>query len=147
MRQLDLGSRLVFRGAALLVGCIAAIVVVLWAVAHEAGQAGPRIAAKVSGRGLVRPLTVRPTDLDSGEPISGATVTASAGMTRPHVMTTQSSRLRQTGAGTYEARLSLLMAGDWTIRIGVTGKDVVSASAELPLKVRLGSGSGNGAAP
>lgn len=132
-------SRLVIRGAALLIACIAAIAVVLSAVSDEDEQAEPRIAATVSGHGLVRPLTVRLTDLDSGKPISGATVTASAGMTRPHVMTTQPSRLRQTGAGMYKARLSLFMAGDWTIRIGVTGKDVESASSELPLKVRLGS--------
>jgi hypothetical protein len=139
MTPLDPRSRLVIRAAALLVAGIAAIAVVLSAVSHEGGQAEPRIAATVSGRGLVRPLTVRLTDLDSDEPISGATVTASAEMTRPHVMTTQPSRLRQTKTGMYEARLSLFMAGDWTIRVDVTGKDVVSASAELPLKVRLGS--------
>jgi YtkA-like len=132
----------VTRGAALLVACLAALVLAPSAFAHEGGKAEPRIAAKFPGDGLVRPLTVRLTDLDSGDPIPGATVTASAHMTRPHVMTTLPSRLRQAGTGVYEARLSLLMPGDWTIRIGVTGKDVVPASAELPVKVRVASGSG-----
>ena len=133
------------RVAALVVSCAAALVIVAPAGAHEGDKAEPRIAARLSGEGLVRPLTVRLTDLDSGDPVSGANVTASAAMTRPHVMTTQPTRLRSAGKGRYKARLSLFMAGDWTIRIGVTGDDVVAARAELPVKIRLASpGSGGG---
>jgi hypothetical protein len=132
---------------AVLAACVAALVFAPSAFAHTGGKQEPRIAAELSGRGLVRPLTVRLTDVDDGDPISGATVTASAAMTTPHEMSTLPGRLRQTGTGVYQARLSLFMPGKWTVHIGVEGKDVVPASAELPVKIGLGSGSGSTSTP
>ena len=112
------------------------------AAAHSGGKAEPRIAAGLTGNGLSRDLVVRLTDVDSREPISKAIVTAAASMTRPHAMQLAPQRVPETRAGTYEARVQLVMPAVWTIRIAVTGEDVVAASATLRAKVgRSPSGS------
>jgi hypothetical protein len=122
---------------------VGALLVAPTSAAHIGGKAEPRIAAKLGGRGLVRPLTVRLTDLDSGDPIADATVTANAAMTTPHAMSTLPRRLRETQPGLYRARLTLLMPGRWTVAIKVEGEDVVPASAELPVRFGAASGSGS----
>jgi hypothetical protein len=135
-----LNRRLFVALAAIAVGALA------WsqpADAHRNGKPEPRIAASVSGGGLERVLTVRLTDLDSGKPISGATVTASAAMGSPHAMQTLPGRLQQTGPGLYRARLGLFMAATWTVTIDVSGPNVVAARAELPVRVAFGSTSGS----
>jgi YtkA-like len=135
------------RLAAGLVALLPALVFVPAALAHSGGKAEPRIAAKVGGSGLVRPLTVRLTDVDDGDPISRATVTASAAMTFPHEMSTLPGRVRPVGGGVYKARLALFMPGKWTVKIGVSGKDVTSASADLPVDVTVGSSGSPSAGP
>jgi hypothetical protein len=126
----------------LLTVAVAALVVAGAAAAHTGGKAEPRIAAKIGSRGLVRPLTVRVTDLDSRDPISGATVTASAAMTSPHAMSTIPGRLQETRPGLYRTRMTLFMPGRWTVSIKVEGDDVVPASAELPVRAGLGTTAG-----
>lgn len=127
------------RRAPSVVALVLALVVVPSTLAHNGGKAEPRIAAELGGSGLVRPLTVRLTDVDNGDPISGATVTASAAMTAPHEMGTLPGRLQPVGDGVYRARLALFMPGKWTVKIGVSGKDLSSASADLPVSVSLRS--------
>ena len=108
--------------------------------AHIGGKAEPRIAAGLTGQGLARNLVVRLTDVDSGDLIGGATVSASASMTHPHPMQLVPSRLRQTGPGTYRARLVLPMPAVWTIKIDVKGDDVVAASASVRTRTRVVGG-------
>ena len=105
--------------------------------AHIGGKAEPRIAAGLSGQGFARNLVVRLTDVDSGNPIGGATVSASASMTQPHPMQLVPSPLRQTGLGTYTGRLLLPMPAVWTIKIDVKGDDVVSASSSLRTRTQV----------
>jgi hypothetical protein len=125
------------RAAAAIAALAALLVSPATAFGHENGKAEPRIAAAVSGGdGLARTLTVRLTDLDSGDPIQGATVTAFAQMTRPHVMRTAPWALSERKPGTYTARVQFLMAADWDVRIDVRGADVVPATSDLPIEIR-----------
>lgn len=115
---------------------VAGLVVAGTALAHSGGKAEPRIAAAVSqGSGLLRVITVRLTDIDQGTPVSGATVTAAAEMTDPDVMRTAPWRLGQTTPGIYRARARFPMAGDWSVRIDVTGEKVVAATSRLPVRI------------
>lgn len=122
----------------------ALLVVLVWpaaAPAHESGKAEPRIRAGVSdNQGLVRILTVQLTDLDSGEQVRGATVTAAAEMTSPHLMKTSAWSLAETSAGTYEARVKFPMAASWEISVEVTGEKVVAASSRFPVQIEQGAG-------
>lgn len=112
--------------------------------AHEGGKAQPRIAAGVSGAGLVRTLTVRLTDVDSREPVPGATVTATAEMTEPHTMTLWPWTLaeQRRPPGIYRARVRFPMAARWTVLIAVTGKEVVAARSQLPVTTRSSAAAG-----
>jgi hypothetical protein len=74
-------------------------------------------------------MTVRVTNAESGQPIRGATVTASAKMTVPHVMTFPAWPLSEQAPGTYQARVDFLMPADWTMTVNVSGANVAEASA------------------
>jgi hypothetical protein len=108
------------------------------AVAHQGGKAEPLIAAAVDGKGLVRTLTVRLTDVDSRKPVAGATVTVTAEMTRPHTMTLAPWALaeQRRPPGTYRARVRFPMAARWTVTIAVTGAKVVAARSQLVMTTR-----------
>ena len=136
------------RGMVAVIALTAALVLPATALGHENGKAQPRIAAALSGGdGLVRTLTVRLTDLDSGDVIEGAEVSAFAQMTRPHVMRTAPWALTERKPGTYRARVQFLMAADWDVRIDVRGSDVVAATSELPIEItRVESAGGDPAA-
>ena len=127
------------RHLALPAGILAALAlaVVPAAHAHSGGKAVPRISAVVAGKSMTRDITVRLTDADDGDPIDGANVTVAASMTRPHVMSLAPEPLPATGSGTYGGRIQLLMPATWTIRIGVSGKEVVPASASVETKATL----------
>lgn len=104
--------------------------------AHEGGKPEPRIAAGVSGSpGLFRILTVRLTDVDSGKPVAGATVIASAEMTSPQVMRTSPWQLAELSPGLYRARVRFPMPADWSVSVGASGDDVVAASSMLPVRI------------
>ena len=113
------------------------LVLVSVAEAHSGGKALPRILAAVSGKGLTRDLSVRLTDVDDGDPIDGATVTVASSMERPHPMSLAPEPLPSTGSGTYAGRIQLVMPAVWTLKIAVTGKDVVPASATVQTKATL----------
>lgn len=106
---------------------------------HSGEKALPRISAVVSGKGLTRDVSVRLTDVDDGDPIDGATVTVASSMERPHPMSLAPEPLPSTGSGTYAGRIQLVMPAVWTLKIAVTGKDVVSASATVQTKATLSS--------
>lgn len=106
------------------------------ASAHKGEKAEARIAASVAAGGLVRVLNVRLTDLDDGNPVSGATVVASAEMASPHVMRLAPWSLAESARGLYRARVRFAMAARWTVSIGVSGRRVVAASAQLPVAIR-----------
>ena len=110
------------------------------AAAHEGGKAEPRIAAGVSaGAGLARVVTVRLTDLDSGEPVRGAIVTAAAEMASPHAMRIAPWGLAEESPGVYQARVRFAMPATWTLSVNVSGEDVVAASSRLPVKIERGT--------
>ena len=117
---------------------VAGLAVAGTVLAHSGGKAEPRIAAGVSrGSGLLlRVITVRLTDIDQGTPVSGATVTAAAEMTDPHVMRAAPWRLDETTPGVYRARVRFPMAADWSVRIDVTGEKVIAATAMTPTVVQ-----------
>lgn len=100
--------------------------------AHDGGKPKPRITAALSSGGLVRTLSVQLVDADSGEPISGAVVSASGEMSSPHLMRTVSVTIRARGSGVYRDQLRFPMPGDWAVDITVGGEQVVEASARLP---------------
>jgi YtkA-like protein len=107
------------------------------AVAHDdQGRAEPRIAAQARGSGFNRTLIVRLTDLDSGQPISGATVKVKTRMTRPHVMELLTRTIpERRPSGTYRLPYTFVMPGDWTAEFQVSGAKVVPATAELPVPI------------
>lgn len=105
--------------------------------AHSGGKALPRISAVVAGKGLTRDVSVHLTDADDGDPIEGATVTVAASMERPHPMSLGPAALPSTGQGIHEGRIQLVMPAVWTLKIAVTGKDVVPASATIQTKATL----------
>jgi hypothetical protein len=108
--------------------------------AHVGGKAQPRIAASLSGgEGLAQTLTVRLTDLDSGEAIEGASVSAFAQMTSPHVMRTAPWALAEQEPGLYQGRVRFLMPASWLVRVRVDGTEVVPATAELPVEIERAS--------
>jgi hypothetical protein len=118
-------------------GVVALLAVVLAppAGAHKAGKAEPRIAAGLSEEaGLERTLTVELEDIDSGNPIRRAVVTAFAEMTSDEMRTTP-VRLREVRAAVYRATLEFPEEGSWTVRIQVRGEKVWKASAKLPVEV------------
>ena len=119
-----------------------AVVAAAPAAAHKGGKAEPRIAAAVrdTGRGFERVVTVRLTDVDSGKPVTGATVTAAAEMVDPHLMRLAPWPLAEGKPGIYRARVQLVMPATWALRIAVTGSDVVPASARLSFEVKPPAG-------
>jgi uncharacterized membrane protein len=120
---------------ALVVAAVVGLALAPAAAAHSGGKAEPRISAGLSGTGLSRDVVVRLTDVDSGEPIDGATVTAAASMSVPHTMQLAPEPVPQTGPGTYRGRIQLLMPAVWTFRIGVSGPKVVGASATMRARI------------
>jgi hypothetical protein len=118
---------------------LAVLVALAWsapAAAHRGDKAEPRIAAALGGEGLARTLTVRLNDLDSGDPVKGATVVALGTMTDGG-MRTDRVRLREVQPAVYRARIEFPHAAAWRIRITVTGKKVVTARATLPAFVEV----------
>lgn len=116
---------------------VAALAVPSPALAHQGDRAKPRIAASLSDEsGLDQTLSVRLRDADSPEPVTTATVSATALMTSPHVMRTTPWRLAALGGGLYRTRLRFPMAARWEVEIAVSGEDVVGATAQLAAVVR-----------
>ena len=110
------------------------------AQAHEGGKAEPRIAAGVSANaGTVRLLNVRLTDIDSGKPVRGATVLATAEMNAPHLMRLAPWELSETATGLYRARVRFAMPARWTVTIAVSGKRVGAAHSNLPVTIERGA--------
>jgi hypothetical protein len=106
------------------------------AAAHRDGKAEPRIAARAQGKGFDRTLIVRLTDLDSGKPISGATVEVEASMTRPHFMSLIPRKVPEyRPPGTYRLPYYFIMTGDWTAEFRVSGAKVIGAKATLPVPI------------
>lgn len=115
---------------------LAALVTAAAAQAHQGGKAEPRIAAALrADRGTVRLLDVRLTDVDSGKPVRGATVLASAEMSEPHLMRIAPWRLSETAAGMYRARVRFVMPARWTVSIAVSGERVVAARSSMQATV------------
>jgi hypothetical protein len=92
------------------------------AAAHAAQQ--PRVEVKAPGNGLIRSMTVRLTDPDSGAPIDGAEVTAMATMTKPHFMSMPLLRFHPDGGGRYQTRVRFEMRAPWTMTMQVTRGDL-----------------------
>jgi hypothetical protein len=108
------------------------------AAAHEGGKAEPRIAAQAKGTGFNRMLVVRLTDLDSGEPIRGATVEVKTQMTRPHFMTLLPRTIPESSRpGVYRLPYTFVMPGEWKAEFQVSGKKVVGAKATLDVPVAV----------
>ena len=114
-----------------------ALMLISSAGAHSGGKAVPRISAVVAGKGLTRDVSVRLTDVDDGDPIEGATVTVAASMRSPHPMSLSPEPLSPVGSATYKGQIQLVMPAVWTLKIAVTGKDVVPASATVKTKATL----------
>jgi hypothetical protein len=111
------------------------------ASAHRDGKAEPRISAEGRGNGFNRTLIVRLTDLDSGDPISGAIVLVRPRMTRPHVMALLPRTIPETRVrGTYSLPYTFAMPGDWKAHLEVTGPNVVTAEADLDVPVAQSTG-------
>ena len=122
--------------AGLALGLVLALALAAPAAAHEGGKAEPRIAASVSETGgLERVVTVKLTDIDGGEPVSGATVTVAAAMTDPHLMRLAPGELAETEPGIYQARVRFVMPAAWELTIEATGDDVVAATSRLPVEI------------
>jgi hypothetical protein len=118
------------------------------AQAHEGGKAQPRIAAALSANaGTVRVLNVRLTDIDSGKPVRGATVVATAEMSEPHLMRLAPWQLSETAAGLYRARVRFAMPARWTVSITVSGEQVVAARSSLQATVERGAAAAPPVAP
>jgi hypothetical protein len=106
------------------------------AAAHRDGKAEPRISAQARGTGFNRTLIVRLNDLDSGDPILGATVKVRTAMTRPHVMTLIPRTIPETKRpGVYSLPYTFVMPGDWSAEFEVTGQKVVTAKAKLDVPI------------
>ena len=103
------------------------------ALAHDGDKPTARISAALSSENsLTRTLTVRLVDTDSGEPITGAVVRASAEMASPHLMRTVPVAIGPRGGGVYRDRIRFPMSGEWAVDVSVSGDQVVAASARLP---------------
>jgi hypothetical protein len=100
----------------------------------------PRVEVKTPGDGLIRSVTVRLTDPESGAPIDGAAITAIATMTKPHLMSMPPLQFRPEGGGRYVSRVQFEMRTPWTVTMRVTGRNfaplfstfVVDANAPSP---------------
>ena len=115
--------------------------------AHREGKAEPRIAAGLSDEaGLVRTLTVRLTDRDSGDPVRGATVVAVAELIGGG-LEPSSMRLSEVRPALHRARITFPDAGAWRIRITVSGEKVVRARAALPVQIEPAEDEAAGAPP
>jgi uncharacterized membrane protein len=80
-------------------------------------------------------LIVRLTDLDSGDPISGAKVLVRPEMTRPHFMALLPRTVPERSPGLYRLPYTFAMPGDWRANIEVSGEKVVGAKAELAVPI------------
>jgi YtkA-like protein len=104
--------------------------------AHEGGKAEPRIVAQARGSGFNRTIIVRLTDVDSGDPISGANVKLHTRMTSPHVMELLPRTIPETKRrGVYSLPYTFVMPGNWNAEFEVTGPKVVTAKAVLGVPV------------
>lgn len=104
----------------------------------DKGRAEPRIAAEARGSGFNRTLIVRLTDVDSGKPISGATVKVKTRMTRPHVMELLKRTIPEgRPQGTYRLPYTFVMPGDWSAEFEVSGAKVVPAKASLDIPIAV----------
>jgi len=86
-----------------------------------ARAAEPRVEVKAPGNGLIRAVTVRLTDPNSGAPVEGARITAVATMTDPHLMSMPPIDLRAEGGGRYASRVQFEMRAPWTVTMRVAG--------------------------
>ena len=122
-----------------LAALVLAALVPAQAAAHDdQGRAEPRIAAQARGNGFNRTFVVRLTDLDSGNPISGATVKVKTRMTRPHVMELLTRTIPEgRPKGTYRLPYTFVMPGDWNAEFQVSGAKVVPASADLDVPIEV----------
>jgi hypothetical protein len=128
--------------AFLLLAAIAlALVAAETAAAHDdQGRAEPRIAAQARGQGFNRTLIVGLTDIDSRQPISGATVRVKTRMTRPHVMELLTRTIPEgRPKGTYRLPYTFVMRGDWAAEFRVSGTKVVPARATLSVPIAVGT--------
>jgi hypothetical protein len=130
-----MGSAMTHRFPAFVLVAAAFLLAASPAGAHREGKAEPRIAAGLSDEaGLVRTLTVRLTDRDSGDPIRGATVVAVTELTGGS-LETPSMRLSEVRPALHRARITFPDAGPWRIHIMVSGEKVVKARAALPIQI------------
>ena len=130
-----MGSAMAHRLPAFVLVAAAILLAAGPAGAHREGTAEPRIAAGLSDEaGLVRTLTVRLTDRDSGDPVRGATVVAAAELTGGG-LETSGVRLSEVRPALHRARITFPDAGAWRIRITVSGEKVVKARAALPVQI------------
>ncbi len=102
----------------------------------SAGNA--QISARALGKGLRRVIVVSAKDKRSGVPLRGATVTAQATMTCPHLMPQLGRPLREESDGTYRGNYDLIMPGQWAISIVVRSKEGGATTSALPLNVKSG---------
>jgi YtkA-like len=109
---------------------IAALVLVCQAAAHAASGPTPRIEFEAPGTGPIRTLTVRLKDAN-GAPISGASVTATATMTTPHLMSTPPWHLHPAGRGVYKAQVFFAMLANWTVTVRASGRNVAPSSSKV----------------
>jgi hypothetical protein len=118
---------------------VATLLVPAQAAAHDdQGRAEPRISAQARGNGFNRTLIVRLTDIDSGDPISGATVKVKTRMSRPHVMELLTRTIpERRPKGTYTLPYTFVMPGDWSAEFQVSGAKVVPAKASLDVPIAV----------
>ena len=115
------------------------------ASAHVGDKAQPRIAAGLSaGPGLERVLSVRLRDLDSGDPVRRARVTA-FGETGNAETRTPSLRLSEVRPAVYRTPMTFPRGGAWTLRISVAGPKVVAAQASMRVRIEAEQPAGHGA--
>ena len=102
-----------------------ALLIALLLCAPAAARAAepPRVEVKAPGSGLIRSVTVRLSDPDSGAPIDGAGVSAIAMMTKPHLMSMPPLHFRPEGGGRYTSRTQFEMPAPWTVTLRVTDRD------------------------
>src|SRR5207245_863293 len=81
-----------------------------------------------------------------GAPARGARVAASAGMPAMPGMAPSTAELRETAPGHYEGSVALSMAGEWNLRLTISGS-AGSGTAEFPLTPGESAASPESASP
>jgi YtkA-like len=92
-------------------------------------------------------LIVRLTDVDSGKPISGATVLVRPEMTSPHFMALLPRTVPERSPGVYRLPYTFAMPGDWKTKVEVSGNKVVGAKAELDVPIAFSGAQPQSAGP